>query len=33
VTGRKELEFSGRRDVIKTIHSELQTQMAQKDEY
>ena len=33
VTGRKELEFSGRRDVIKTIYSELQTQMAQKDEY
>lgn len=33
VTGRKELEFSGRRDVIKTIHSELQTRMAQKDEY
>jgi hypothetical protein len=33
VTGRKELEFSGRRDVIKTIHSELQAQMAQKDEY
>lgn len=30
VTGRKELEFSGRRDVIKTIYSELQTQMAQE---